>query len=120
MKIRLSSKTLKKNVTGFVAGAFFFTTVGEPFAQSTFWADRQASRSAVPNGGEGDARRLLSAISWPKESLNPILGAYRLPSTLGTVVETHAAGTGAPILLHLQDAHGLYGAPNRGWSVGCR
>ncbi|MBL0058798.1 MAG: peptidoglycan DD-metalloendopeptidase family protein [Elusimicrobia bacterium] len=103
--------TLKKVVTGFVAGAFFFTTVGEPFAQSTFWADRQTARShSRPNSGEGDARNLLSSISWPKESLNPILGAYRLPSSLGTVVETRVPRPGAPVLLHMQDAHGLYGA----------
>lgn len=59
---------------------------------------------------QGDAQHLLAGLSWPKESLNPILGPIVSPSTLGTVVETRAADPDAPVLIHLQDAHGVYGA----------
>ncbi|MBL8024305.1 MAG: hypothetical protein JNK54_08515 [Elusimicrobia bacterium] len=111
MHIRLSIQTLKKLVAGSMTAAFFFSTVGSPFAEANFWAERHAARvKTLPTPGPDDVRHLLSTISWPKESLNPVLGAYRLPSRLGTVVETHTAQPGAPVLLHLQDAHGVYGA----------
>jgi hypothetical protein len=111
LRILPSAKWSKKVTAASVTAAFFFTTVGEPFAQTSFWAERQAARSRTsPSSGQGDAQHLLAGLSWPKESLNPILGAYRLPSTLGTVVETRAADPDAPVLIHLQDAHGVYGA----------
>lgn len=112
MQVRLSSKALKKIVAGSVAGVFFFTTVTEPLAQTNFWADRQSARTAGPASSfADDSLKILRSIAWPKESLNPILGAYRLPSTLGSVVETHPShASNTPVLLHIQDAHGVYGA----------
>ena len=107
MKVRLSSKTLKKLTAGSVAGVFFFTTVSEPLAQTNFWADRHSSRAAGSAAAVPDEnQKLLRSISWSKDVLNPVLGAYRLPSSLGTVVETHGpAQPDAPVLLHLQHAH---------------
>lgn len=110
MRDQRRSTTGKRTVAGVAAAAFLFTSVGEPFAQSTFWAERQAARVG---GAVGTPSSLLSKIEWPKESLHPLLGRYRMPADAGVVVETHvatAAGKPSPVLLHLQDAHGLYGA----------
>ncbi|MBP8004327.1 MAG: SH3 domain-containing protein, partial [Elusimicrobia bacterium] len=102
----------KKITAGVLAGVLIFTTVGESLAQSNFWSDRQAARGAAAAGGFSDEnQRQLRSIPWPKDSLNPVLGAYRLPAALGAVVETRpAARPEGPLVLHIQDAHGLYGA----------
>jgi|GEM_PF-6217799 len=111
MKINVSAKTLKKLAAGAIGFAFLFTTVSEPYAQTNFWADRKAARSSTVYGrAVSESRTLLSSMSWPKESLNPVLGSYQLPASLGSVVETHAGVENAPVLLHFQDAHGVYGA----------
>lgn len=112
MKSSLSTSTPKKATAGLLAGVLVFTTVGDSLAQSNFWSERQAARSASPAPGfADDNQRQLRSIPWPKDSLNPILGTYRLPAALGAVIETHPAETpDAPTVFHLQDAHGLYGA----------
>ena len=103
---------MKKAAAAVIAFAFVLTSVGEPFAQTSFWADRQTSRGQASSSEDRRSQNLLSGLSWPNESLNPVLGAYRLPASLGSVVETHLAegGKAGPTLIHLQDAHGLYPA----------
>ncbi|HNA59604.1 MAG TPA: hypothetical protein PLT11_00905, partial [Elusimicrobiota bacterium] len=103
---------IKRAAATVIALAFVFTSVGEPFAQTSFWAERQTSRGQSAAAEDRRSSNLLAGLSWPSESLNPVLGAYRLPTALGSVVETHIAegGKTGPTLLHLQDAHGLYPA----------
>ncbi|MBL0348941.1 MAG: hypothetical protein IPP68_01000 [Elusimicrobia bacterium] len=103
---------MKKAAAAVIAFAFVLTSVGEPFAQTSFWADRQTSRGQASSSEDRRSQNLLNGLSWPNESLNPVLGAYRLPASLGSVVETHLAegGKAGPTLIHLQDAHGLYPA----------
>jgi len=112
MNFTLSTSTPKKLTAGLLAGVLVFTTVGDSLAQSNFWSERQAARSASPAPGfADDTQRQLRSIPWPKDSLNPVLGTYRLPAALGAVIETHPADKPeAPVVFHLQDAHGLYGA----------
>ena len=112
MNVSQVTNTPKKITAGVLAGVLIFTTVGESLAQSNFWSDRQAARGAAAAGGFSDEnQRQLRSIPWPKDSLNPVLGAYRLPAALGAVVETRpAARPEGPLVLHIQDAHGLYGA----------
>jgi hypothetical protein len=108
----LSTNTPKKATAALLAGVLVFTTIGDSLAQTNFWSDRQAARGAAAGSGFSDEnQRQLRSIPWPKDALNPVLGAYRLPAVLGAVIETvPAPQADAPLVLHIQDAHGLYGA----------
>lgn len=109
---RGKSSGVRKAAAAVVALAFVFTSVSEPFAQTSFWAERQTSRGQAASSEDRRSQSLLTGLSWPTESLNPVLGIYRLPASLGSVVETYVAESGktGPTLLHLQDAHGLFPA----------
>jgi hypothetical protein len=114
VKVLPSAMWGKKATAAVVAGAFLFTTVGEPMAQTNFWSDRQAARSRTANRSAVVAHNPLASIDWPKETLNPLLDNFKLPANLGSVVETHVAPsvgkTSQKTLIHIQDAHGIFDA----------
>ena len=118
--------------------AFFWTTVSVPFAEGSLWEERRKSlnetraekqqmnqvlsQSTTP----ALASTLISANLSSESSLNlaKINPAFELPSNLGTVVESWSRPTTqvasnisqgnpvsqGPLLIHIQDAHGNYGA----------
>lgn len=114
MKVLPSAMWGKKATAAVVAGAFLFTTVGEPMAQTNFWADRKAARSRTATGSVVVAQNPLASIDWPKETLNPLLDNFKLPANLGSIVETHVApsvgNATRKTLIHIQDAHGIFDA----------
>lgn len=114
MRIFPSVKWSQRVIAGTVAAAFFFTSVGEPFAQTNFWADRQAAKARTAGRPLSVAQNHLASIDWPKETLHPLLNTFKLPADLGSIVETHVVSSvgkpGQKTLLHIQDAHGIFDA----------
>jgi hypothetical protein len=114
VKILPTVKWSQRVTAATVAAAFFFTTVGEPFAQTSFWADRQAAKTRTTARPLTVSQNPLASIDWPKETLNPLLDGFRLSPHLGSVVETYSSpsvGNAPPkTVFHIQDAHGVFDA----------
>ncbi|HRY29572.1 MAG TPA: hypothetical protein P5079_05985, partial [Elusimicrobiota bacterium] len=116
-----SKSIARKSVALFIVTAFVFTTVSEPWAQSSFWEQQRSSRQNLYKQTDpqtAEAKALLSSVSWPKEAAHPLFGSFKLSSQLGSILETHLAASSElepekirPLTLyHIQDAHGVYGA----------
>jgi hypothetical protein len=72
-----------------------------------------AARRSAPGERAAAAAAFTEAVRSSGRELDPLFGAYQLSSQTGRVVETHfaaASGAPAPVLLHIQDAHGVAGA----------
>jgi len=116
-----STSLVRRSVALLITTAFLFTTLAEPWAQTSFWDQQRNSRRNLYKQTDpqtAEVRALLSGVSWPKETVNPLFGAFKLSSQLGTIVETHLAAASdvepekiQPLTVyHIQDAHGVYGA----------
>src|SRR5688572_30632176 len=101
----------KKSTAAGLAVIFTYSSVGAPLAEANFWAERRENGAArETQRSQGENRRQLLNDS-ASAGTAPLTG-LSVPDGAGAVTEAYwppvagVADGAAPLVIHLQDAHG--------------
>lgn len=114
-------------MSGGLVGSLLFCVSAPPFAQASLWQERKMAVESLTDKQDKTARAFngTGPRRMGEESLSSAAAfGIEIPQELGKVTESwskEGAGSGAssglPLVIHIQDAHGIYGAHKNSASI---
>jgi hypothetical protein len=103
------SREPRKVVALATAVVFLYSTLAAPLAEANFWEDRRRALQG-PSAARAETETSAEDVRRGEDLFAKAEPGLRLPPDAGQVTAAFRGDPGQPLVLHLQDAHGLYSA----------
>ena len=111
---RASNRSWLRGAGGILAASLLFSISAPPFAQASLWQERRQAQASAVRPSSSQTAPLSAGLS-PDLLAHP----WGPSEDIGSIVETWQAprDSGQPMIIQIEDAHGVYGAQKNSASL---